>query len=212
MANYHYIIAGLPDLMLDFESSGYEFDPIHHTIYDLCEAKDRRVIDWLVFGMREMNLNNHFYRTAKNSRNKFIREYFSFDLELRNLQAAYISRKNSLDSSEYIIGNNEVTDLLKNSKAPDFGLSSYAGNSAELIKIFDTENILEREQLLDTLRWRVANEICTFNYFDINVILCFLLKISIVSRWNRLDKKRGSIVFKQLVEEVKGTFKPDNNY
>lgn len=212
MGNYHYIIAGLPDLILDFESSGYDFDALFQHIQEMSSKEDRRCMEWLFFGLKEENLNNHFFRAAKKSKTKFIREYFEFDLELRNIQAAYIARKNSLDPSAYLIGETEFTDQLKYSKAADFGLSLYSDSAPVIIKALDTENILDREQMLDNLRWNKANEICTFNYFDINVILSFLLKAAIVKRWNKLDRKKGALIFKQLVDEVKGTFKPANNY
>ncbi len=212
MGNYHYIIAGLPNIVLDFESSGYDFDALFGHISEMSSEQDRRCMDWLFFGLNEENLSNHFYRAVKESKNKFIREYFTFDLELRNFQAAYIARKNSLDPADYLIGDNEVIEQLKISRAPDFGLNFYSDNASQVFKILDNNNILEREHLLDKLRWEKANEICTFNYFDINVILAFLLKASIVKRWHNLDRKRGAIVFKQLVDEVRGTFKLDNNY
>ena len=211
MANYHYIIAGLPDLALDFESSGFNFDSLLDQVITMSSPEDVRCIEWLLFAQKEVNLNNHFYRAASKSKNRFIREYFKYDLEIRNIQAAYISRKNSSDVSEYLVGTNEFTELLKAGKGSDFGLSLISENAASVIKVLENENILEREQLLDNLRWNRANEICTFNYFDMDVILCFLLKASIVARWNRLDRKRGAQAFRQLVNEVKGTYKSENN-
>lgn len=212
MGNYHYIIAGLPDMVLDFETSGYDFDALFEHISEMSSEQDRRCMEWLFFGLNEENLNNHFYRAAKKSKNKFIREYFTFDLELRNFQAAYIARKNSLDPVNYLIGENEVTEMLKRSKASDFGLSLFSDTASEIFKILENKNILEREQLIDKLKWEKANEICTFNYFDINVVLSFLLKLTIVKRWYKLDKKKGAIIFNQLVEEMQKTFKPENNY
>lgn len=64
---------------------------------------------------------------------------------------------------------------------------------------------------MDLLRWNIANEICTFNYFDIERILLFLLKASIVKRWSKLDKKTGAELFRKFVSEVKGSFKLENN-
>lgn len=212
MGNYHYIIAGLPDIVLDFENSGYDLDALFEHISEMSSEQDRRCMEWLFFGLKEENLNNHFYRAIKKSKNKFIREYFTFDLELRNFQAAFIARKNSLDPANYLIGEDEITEQLKTSKAPDFGLSLYSNSATEVFKILNNSNILEREHLLDRLKWNKANDICTFNYFDINSVLSFLLKASIVKRWYKLDRKKGAVIFKQLVDEVRGTFKLENNY
>jgi hypothetical protein len=212
MGNYHYIIAGLPDLVLDFENSGYDFNALFEHISEMSSQEDRRCMEWLFFGLKEENLNTHFYRAAKKSKTKFIREYFAFDQEVRNIQAAYIARKNSLDPEDYLIGDNEITDQLKHSKSHDFGLSLYSDIATEVIKVLEIDNILEREQQMDALKWRVSNDICTFNYFDINVILSFMVKASIVKRWHILDRKKGAQLFKELVNDVKGTFKPDNKY
>lgn len=213
MNNYHYIIAGLPDLVLDFDSTPQKFDHIiEHIHFSFTNPKERRAIEWLQFGLKEENLNHHFYRVIANSKIKFLREYFAFDLELRNIIAAHTSRKLSLATDSYLVGENQITDQLKNSKAADFALSHYSEIAPTLLKILSNTNILEREQQIDLLRWQKANEICTFNYFDINPILSFILKVSLVNRWTLLDKKIGIELFDQLVKEVKGSFKPDNNF
>jgi hypothetical protein len=178
MRNYHYIISGLPDIALDFENTGFDLESLFAHISDMSTPEDIRCMEWLFFGLKEENLNNHFYRGVRKMPNKFIREYFTTDLEIRNIQAAYLARKSSQDPSDFVIGSGEFTDALKNSKAADMGITHLSELSAPVLKILENENILEREQLLDLLRWERANEICTFSYFDINVILSFLLKAS----------------------------------
>jgi len=198
-------------LILDFEKSGFNFNSLLDNIMETLSPKNKRVVEFLLFGLKEENLNNHFYRVSSASSNKFIREYFKTDLLIRNIQSAYIARKNSMDPDQFIIGRGEIQENLKSSKAPDFGLTQISDTSATVIKILETENILDREQQIDMIRWKLADEICTFNYFDINIILLFILKASIVERWSRLDKKRGLEIFEKFVYEVKGSFKLDNN-
>jgi hypothetical protein len=211
MGNYHYIISGLPDILLDFEKSGFDLDTVIRSISEMSSPKDRRCLEWLLFGLKENNLNNHFYRIASNNGNKFIREYFMADLIIRNIQSAYLARKNSQEASDFIIGRGEIQDYLTTNKSADFGLTHISETAASVIKILEIDNILEREQQLDLLRWNIANEICTFNYFDINKILLFILKASIVDRWSKLDKKSGAEIFRKFVSEVKGSFKLENN-
>ena len=40
-----------------------------------------------------------------------------------------------------------------------------------------------------------------------NAILAFLVKAHIVHRWARLDRQAGEAMFRQLLGEVRGTFK-----
>ncbi|MHC1778837.1 MAG: DUF2764 family protein [Bacteroidales bacterium] len=211
MGNYHYIISGLPDLIPDFEKSGFDLDSATRSITEMCTTKDRRCIEWLFFGLKEENLNNHFYRAASKTGNKFIREYFNADLTIRNIQSAYLARKNSLDAERFIIGSGEIQENLITNKSVDFGVSQLSATAVSVLKILEIENILEREKQMDLLRWNIANEICIFNYFDIERILLFLLKASIVKRWSKLDKKTGAELFRKFVSEVKGSFKMENN-
>ena len=75
------------------------------------------------------------------------------------------------------------------------------------MQILENKNIMEREQNIDLLRWEKANEICTYNYFDIDVILSFILKSALVQRWAKLDKAAGEKMFMQLVADIKGSGK-----
>jgi len=177
--NYQYIVAGLPDLLLDFGHKSFDIARIKTSIREQLSPKDQRWIDWLDFGLNPARLGPHFYRMAAKTKNAFIREYFAFDWQMRTVLAAVSGRK-------------EV-HLLRNQ----------SDIAPRLLTILETENILEREQKLDRLRWDKANELCTFHYFDVDVVLCFLLKISIIERWMRLDKVRGRELFGEMVREIK---------
>lgn len=205
--NYEYIVAGLPQLTLDFESKGFTLETLVQALRQGLSAKDNRLIDWLEFGMNGQKLSSHFYRAAQKCRNAFIRGYFRFDYETRNIMAAYTARAFGFPVAEQLVGKTELTAALGTSKAEDFDLKNVSEYGATLHKIMQTKDALEREQQIDKLRWEKANELSTFHYFDIDVILAFLLKAAIVARWDKLDKETGSRLFKELVQEVKGTYK-----
>ena len=42
--------------------------------------------------------------------------------------------------------------------------------------------------------------------FNVNVLLCYLVKLHILERWYVLDPEKGAALFKSLVDEVRGTF------
>ena len=46
----------------------------------------------------------------------------------------------------------------------------------------------------------------TFHYFDLTVILGFIVKLKIIDRWMKLDEATGREMFRELVDEVRGTF------
>lgn len=209
MKNYPYVIAGLPDLIPDFEKSSYDIDAILRQVSENMPARDKRYLDWLLFGLEGKNLTAHFYRGVFKSRNRFLREYFRFDLDLRNIQVAYVARLNLADASDYLIGDGPLVDALLTGRASDFGAGEFFEDSSKLFSILGGSNILDREQNIDLMRWKKASDITTFNYFDIDYLLCFITKLMIIRRWDSLDKKVGAELFSKLVDEVRSTYKKE---
>ena len=103
MGNYHYIIAGLPELVLNADNKGFSYDAIRESVYYSSDEKDRRLIEWFDFGTNEENLNAHFYRAAMNSKSRFIRLWFALDLEIRNRKVEFVANKMGRESANYKI-------------------------------------------------------------------------------------------------------------
>ncbi|HBG52681.1 MAG TPA: hypothetical protein DDW70_00485 [Rikenellaceae bacterium] len=213
MNNYEFIIAGLPQLALDFQSGSFDLEQLTGSLKEMLGKKDNRLLDWLTRGLEGKYMNVHFYSAAQKCNNSFIRDYFSFDQEIRNIIAAYMARSYGNSPGDHLVGDNDLTRQLVQSRAEDFKLEFISEYAAVLNRIMQLKDPLEREQKIDSLRWEKASELCTFHYFDIHVILAFLLKTSLVARWARLDKETGTRMFRELVDEVKGTYKArKNNY
>ncbi len=205
--NYAFIIAGLPQLALDFQSGSFDLEELSGSLRAMLSKKDNRLLDWMEKGLKAKFMNVHFYRAVQRCNNSFIRDYFSFDQEIRNIIAAYTAKKYGSNLSDHLVGDSVVTRQLLQSKAEDFKLEFITEYATVLNRIMQLKDPLEREQKIDSLRWEKASELCTFHYLDIHVILAFLLKASLVARWARLDKETGTRMFRKLVDEVKGTYK-----
>ena len=200
--NYYYIVGGFPDLLLDFEGKHFDSTQLREEVKGGLSASDQRLVEWLYWGTEAKKLSSHFYRAAFKVKNAFIRDYYQFDLQLRNVLSALSARKAGRDPGTALIGNDPINETLSTSKAPDFGLREELPMGVRLFSILEGENILEREMQLDRLRWEKADEICDNHYFDLDVILNFLLKVSIIERWMRLEKSKGEALFKTLVQEI----------
>lgn len=194
MNNYHYIIAGQPELMPDFRADGFSYKDLEAAIREQLSARDRRLVDWLDFGTDTSHLSGHFYRAVTRQKSGFLRSYFDMDRRMRNAQVEFLSARDGLDSSRYTVGETE----------------SYKEDYPELQAVFQCADLFEREHRLDMFRWQKITDMTLFHYFDMDVILAFLAKGLIVDRWSRLDKERGSALFRQYVDEVRGTFKGVN--
>ena len=195
MGNYHYIIAGLPELVLNADNKAFSYDTVKESIYNSSSEKDRRFIEWFEFGTNEENLNAHFYRAAMNCKNRFIRLYFALDLEIRNRKVEFVASKMERDADSYKV---------KTSKNVDLNLTEE--QVAKLHAIFANKNILEKEQQLDNFKWDYISGLNGYGEFNMDVILAFLAKGKLIDRWNKLDRKAGEEMFRKLVDEVRGTF------
>lgn len=196
MGNYHYIIAGLPELVLNADNKGFSYDTIRESVYYSSSEKDRRYIEWFDFGSNEENLNTHFYRAAMNCKNRFIRLWFTLDLEIRNRKVDFVAGKMGRESSQYKVQVNNNADL---------GLDEE--QLQRLQTIFANRNILEKEQQLDKFKWDYITGLNEYGEFNMDVILAFLAKGKLIDRWNKLDRETGEQMFRKLVDEVRGTFK-----
>ena len=124
--------------------------------------------------------------------NSFIRDYFTFDFRLRNILLAISKRKFKLDKIHLLeVGEDEVINKLKISTANDFGLGMDADYIQSLVDAFAKDDIVYREKFIDQLRWDMIDQINTFSYFKVDVLLGYLLKLMIVERWIAMSANRG---------------------
>lgn len=195
MNNYYYIIAGLPVLSHEWKPGEQTPEIIRQEILEQCSEKDRAVIGLLESGFMDENLTADFYRTALAHKNRFIREYFRFDLNVKNAKVRYLNEALGRDPKKGVIVLDE--------EAPQ----EVFEEAAKLDTILHGNDILERERGIDDLMWEKIEDMTTYDYFDIEAVLAFLAKLHIVERWYILDEKTGREMFRKLVDEVRGTFK-----
>ena len=191
MNNYEYLIASLPDITPDWKDSGeMSGDAFVDWIREGCSGSDRKLIDFLREGFAAENLNKDFYLRALSHRDRFLREYFRFDLNVRNAKVEYLNRE---------LGRAAGTDIF---------LTDENGfeEEARLGAVLGSGDILSREKGIDDLMWEKIESLTTFDYFDIDAILGFIAKLNIAMRWNRLDPETGREMFSRIVKEVRGSF------
>ena len=191
MNNYEFIIAGLPVLSQDFrEAESLDVDAVVEEILEGLDDKDKEAVGKLLDGFDPEKLGEDFYRDALLSRNSFLRDYFSYDLCVRNI------RTRSLNAA---LGRDEGKDIVTLEECePEFD------DAAALEAILKGEDILAKEHALDSLMWSRIDELTILEPpFSLNFILGFIAKLKIVGRWLKLDPETGKALFKQFVDEIK---------
>jgi hypothetical protein len=119
---------------------------------------------------------------------EFMREYFTFQQNLRNIVAALRARQKGLDPSEYLIGEGEVIQILSSSTAEDFNLSLEFPWIESLNK---AETPHERQAMVEQIQWNYLDEHAGPDPFDFRMILAYLLKLEILERQLALSEDKG---------------------
>ena len=153
--------------------------------------------------LHEDRLAALYYDYAMKCRNKFVSSWFEFNLTMNNILVALIARKFKMDIAPLIVGDTEVCEALRTSGARDFGLTGEVDFLDQLVKISETEELVEREKKIDQLRWNWMEEATFFNYFTIERLFVFLLQLEMIGRWISLDKEKGNQLFRSIIATLK---------
>ena len=145
-----------------------------------------------------------YYDYAMRCKNEFVSSWFEFNLNTNNVLVAMAARKYKLPIATLIVGDTDICQALKTSNARDFGLTTELDYFDQLLKISETDDLVDREKRLDQLRWKWMEDKTFFDYFSIERLYVFLLQLEIIERWISLDKEKGNQMFREIIDSLKG--------
>ncbi len=263
--NYYYLVAGLPDIILDQKKLTFSTDEFKEELRYHLHPDDYRFVEMLFLPADNRNLLNLllknpqpfdelgkyspeeleqeikdpgitpqymqkfivafktetpvfeelswedqltwlYYGYVKDCSNEFLRDWFEFDLNLKNIVAGINIRKHKIKGEKYFIGDNNIVQAIKKSSLRDFGLGNDFEYMEKLVNIQENDNLLEREIAMDLLRWDFIDEHNTFNYFTVEVLLGFVIKLQMVQRWLEMDLETGKQMFRKLVDDLEKSY------
>ena len=191
--------------LLEIMAAAKEGDPrrsdVPEYMYDFLEYyyanEERTDILW------EDNLALRYYAYAMKCGNKFISEWFDFNLNVNNILVAVLARKYKLNIEACVLGDGEVAEAIRTSGARDFGLTGVLDYLEMVIRISENDKLQERERMLDDMRWNWLDDNSVFDYFTVERLFVFLQKLDIIERWAVLDAEKGMQRYKELIDELK---------
>lgn len=190
MNNYEYIIASLPDIDKENKSDLY-IDATREFIHSQLSEKDNSLCAMFESGFDCANLDKDFYDKALESSNSYIRNFFRFDLALRNCKVRFINKELERPSDM------DILDIPGWQEHEDMDRIEAA---------FTGKNLLSREKAIDELVWNKSEDLVLNHIFDLDIILSFLTRLNIVGRWLGLDKETGMKLFRKLIEELNASY------
>lgn len=163
----------------------------------------------------EDQLNCLFYEYIATIDNTFLRGWFSFELNLGNLLSALKCREFNISferrlgqrienvCSQAIICHNEVTETIMDSNTPDFSLTPLLPWVEDILSL-DKTDLVGFEKSIDLIKWGYIDDMTRFNYFDMEALLAYGIKLQIVERWKTLEAEKGAEHFNELLLGLEG--------
>ena len=194
MNNYEYIVASLPVIEPGSRlGSSSAANDITNDIREQLSNKDNALVTMLLDGFDPEKLIAGFYRACLGSGSRFLREYFLFDLFLRNTKVEYLNAS---------LGRPEGKDVLLLEELEDYEFEQ----KEEIVEILSGTDIIGREKGLDMAIWEHVEEVTTMDVFDMDAILGFIARLKIIDRWDKLDPETGAELFRRLIKEIRATY------
>jgi hypothetical protein len=160
-------------------------------------------------GVRDVDLSHGFahalyeafYERTARSGNRFLREWYDFDRTLRNICAGAAARRLSRPVGEVLVGGGDAVASLTRTQGGDPGADvDFAERLAQTLAL---EDLWERERRLDVLRAQKADSLTAFDYFDMDRVLAYMVKVNLIHRWSVLDPVLGAGMLDRMLEKMK---------
>lgn len=160
----------------------------------------------------ENELTAQYYDEALKINNEFIRNWFEFEINLRNLLIYSTAQLYNLPYENELLGNTRVVQSLRQKTGRDVGDAAEWVYFDKILQLSENTDIALREKSIDQLRWSVLDEMNIFNYFTIEVIFSYMVKIMIIERWLKLDPKTGEELFRRLLGDLQSGYDFPNEF
>ena len=73
----------------------------------------------------------------------------------------------------------------------------------DVVRLADESDLSQRERKTDLLRWNWLDENTFFNYFTVEKLFSYMVRLSMVQRWTTLDREAGQQLFRKLINDLK---------
>ena len=97
-----------------------------------------------------------------------------------------------------------IQDQTMANNTKDFNLTAEYDYVADLMKIVECEDPVEKEKKMDAFKWLWLEEKTFFNVFSIEAVFAYLCKLDMLARWDKLDVEQGKETFRQIIENLRG--------
>ena len=201
---YEYILAGLPELKAGADTP-ISLEKLDEFLNEQLAEADKNMLDLLRSPIDETTLEE-----GLKAKNRFVRDWFSFNQDMNNILVAAICRKHGFDVKQQIVGEGEVAETLRtHASQKDFGLNELMGDYQAFLALAQIENLMDREKAQDAIRFEWLQERTQFDFFSSEMVFAYYLEAVMLHRWSILTLEEGEKIFRDMVSEMKKGVKLD---
>ena len=201
---YEYILAGLPELKAGADTP-ISLEKLDEFLDEQLSEADKNLLDLLRSPIDEATLEE-----GLKAKNRFVRDWFSFNQDMNNILVAAICRKHGFDVKQQIVGEGEVAETLRShASQKDFGLNELMGDYQAFLALAQIENLMDREKAQDAIRFEWLQERTQFDFFSSEMVFAYYLEAVMLHRWSILTIEEGEKIFRELVADMKKGVKLD---
>lgn len=153
-----------------------------------------------------------YFKYAMVCPNDMIASWYKMNFDVTNILTAMIARQNGWNVGDYILGDNEICEMIRNNNTKDFNLSTEYDYVSDLMKIVDCDDPVEKERRIDVFKWVWLDDATFFDVFSIEAVFAYLCKLEMLQRWDRLDVETGRETFRQIIENLRGSARVPDEY
>lgn len=157
------------------------------------------------FFAHDVALYNFLSHAAQHCPNKMMRQWFTLNMNVNNVLTALLAKRHGWDASQYVMGEGEVQEVIRTHAADaDLGLSFDLEYMPQLAQIAQQEDPVEKERMIDALRWTWLEDTTFFTTFSIENVFSYLVRLGIKARWAKLDVEQGKQRFEEIIDNLRG--------
>jgi len=195
---YEYLLAGLPELKAGSDAP-VSLEKLEELLDEQLNASDKKLLDLLRAPIDEETLEE-----GLKAKNRFVRDWFSFNQDMNNVLVAQICRKHGFDVKRQIVGEGEVAEQLRtHTTQKDFGLNELPGDYQSVLALAQIEDLMAREKAMDAIRFEWLQERTEFDFFSPEMVFAYYLEAVMLHRWSILTVEEGEKIFRELVADMK---------
>lgn len=135
--------------------------------------------------------------------NPMMRRWYKLNLDITNILTAMLARAQGWSVGDFIKGEGEVQEIIRENKTKDFNLGTELDYIPQLMKIVEEEDPVRKEKMIDAFKWRWLDERTFFEPFSMEAVFAYLCKLEMQQRWAKLDVEQGKETFRKIIDELR---------